>query len=309
MSSGFATQKAQDDFNKARTQATLSRIVNLLTPQNEELLSLQEVRNVLRPKSETYRGLKTVPISRIVGSEGRYRDFNKSFLPKRDTLRPRWVRVDEAHYRDIILPAIQLYEIGGVYFVRDGNHRVSVARAQGVESIDAEVTSLSSEIELDTDLTKERLMELVIDYEKRKFYERTKWPEIIPEYDLRFTAPGRYDVVEHHIHVHKYFINQDRNEEIPFEEAMRSWYDNVFRPIIEIIHAARVLGRFPGRTPADLYVWIVKHWHELKVKYGPGVAMEQAAVDFSHRFGLSFGQRVRRLLRRVFPRSKSIRAT
>jgi hypothetical protein len=134
---------AKEDFNRARLRAIFGRALALLRNEKDQLLSLQEVKALLRPESESYRGLRTVPIERIVGSEGRYLDFNRIFLPKREHLRGRWTRVDLAHYQQVHLPPVTLYEIGGVYFVRDGNHRVSVARTQGAEFIDAEVISLS----------------------------------------------------------------------------------------------------------------------------------------------------------------------
>jgi hypothetical protein len=293
MSNPFVKQEANSDFQKARSRETLHKILNLLNPSERELLSLREVRETLRPKSESYRGLQVVDIDRIVGSEGRYADFNKQFLPKHEHLRNRWTRVDEAHIQMVNLPAIRLYEIGGVYFVRDGNHRVSVARSQGVAKIDAEVVSLDSEIKLNPDLTRENLKQAVIEYEQKQFYKKTRFDKIFPEYDLIFTATGRYDELLQHISGHKYYINQNYQEEIPFEAAMRSWYHNVFTPIIETIREQKILGRFPGRTEADLYVWLVKHWDELKRKYGEEFSLEQAASDLSERFGQSVLQRVR----------------
>lgn len=302
MSSPYFESKASEDFNKARTQAILFRILNVLTPQNEEMLSLQDVKDVLRPKSESYRGLKTVPVSRIVGSEGRYRDFNKHFLPKREQLRGRWTRVDKAHLQDVSLPAIKLYELGGVYFVRDGNHRVSVARSQGVEDIDAEVISLKSEVKLSPDLTREKLERAVIEYEKKRFYEETGFDRLIPDYNLEFTETGRYDEIKHHILVHKYYINQGIEQEIPFESALLSWFDNVFKPIVRVIREERLLRNFPGRTEADLYTWMVKHWHLLKEKCGEEYSAKDAAVDFTRRYGQSIRQRAGQLIRRMLGR-------
>ena len=88
--------------------------------------------------------MEAVNVDRIVGSEGRYRDFNRHFLPRREFLQSRWVSIDMAHYNDVSLPPVRVYEIGGVYFVRDGNHRVSVARMRGQTMIDAEVTRLDT---------------------------------------------------------------------------------------------------------------------------------------------------------------------
>jgi hypothetical protein len=236
-----------------------------------------------------YKGSQTVPIKLIVGSEGRYHDFNRFFLPKAEHLRIRWERVDEAHIRDIILPAIQLYEIGGVYFVRDGNHRVSVAKTQNVEFIDAEVISLSSEITISPGMTTDQLKEAIIASEKNVFYDKTKFGELTGDMSLDFSTPGRYDVIYDHILVHKYFLNESMEEEIPFSDALVSWYSKVYSPILAIIRERWLLANFPGRTEGDLYVWIVKHWDFLKKKYR-GYSLAEAAGDFSRKYGQSKGR-------------------
>jgi hypothetical protein len=185
---------------------------------------------------------------------------------------------------NITLPPIQLYEIGGVYFVRDGNHRVSVARIQGVEQIDAEVTSLSSEITIAPHMTADELKAAVIEYEKKIFYDKTNFGELTGFYDLSFTMPGRYDVIYNHILVHKYYLNEGIAEEIPFSDALVSWYNNVYQPIEEIIRGRWMKTNFPGRSTSDLYVWIVKHWDFLKKKYGV-YSRSEAARDLSVKYG------------------------
>ncbi len=291
--SSIVDHEAREDFNRARLHEILHRIMNALSAQNQELLSLNEVKQVLRPRGETYRGMQTVEISQIVGSEGRYRDFSKSFLPRHDYLKHRWVSIDKAHLQDVILPPVRLYEIGGLYFVRDGNHRVSVAKAQGVGAVDAEVTSLSSAITLDPRMSREELTRAVIAYEKSKFYEQTRFARLVPDYNLVFTATGRYDEVLQHIHGHKYFINQGISEEIPFDKALVSWYLNVFRPVVDTIEAERIMTRFPGRTHADLYMWIVKRWHLLKDRFGADYPVSEVTRQISMRYGKTLWQRIR----------------
>ncbi|MDR1319317.1 MAG: transcriptional regulator [Treponema sp.] len=289
MSAAEIQFQASSDFSRARGKAVLSRIQHFMDADRDKLLSFNDVKEILKPKNEVYRGTGTVPIKLIIGSEGRYRDFNKYFLPKAEHLRRRWERVDEAHLNYLTLPPIQLYEIGGVYFVRDGNHRVSVASAQGVEFIDAEVTSLSSEISINPSMTSADLRDALITYEKKIFYEKTNFGELTGDRDLRFTAPGSYDVIYNHILVHKYFLNQDKTEEILFSQALVSWYNNVYKPIIEIIREQWLLAHFPGRSESDLYVWIVKHWDFLKKKYGV-YSLVEAALDFSKKYGQSRGR-------------------
>ncbi len=283
------TMQAAEDFSKARGRAILSRIQHFMDADKDRLLSFNDVKEILKPKNETYQGMKVVPLDLIVGSEGRYRDFNKYFLPKADHLRSRWERVDVARLKDIILPPIQLYEIGGVYFVRDGNHRVSVARSQGSGSIDAEVISLSSEIRIEPTMTVDELRQAVVDYEKSLFEEKTRFTALTGYGELDFSAPGRYDVIYNHILVHKYFLNEGKTQEMAFADALVSWYENVFKPIIDIIEEERLCVRFPGRTSGDLYVWIVKHWDFLKKKYGVQYSVAEAAKDFSLKYGKDRG--------------------
>jgi hypothetical protein len=300
-------QQATADFNRARNQAVLSRIQHILHADKDSLLSFNDVKKILKPRNEVYRGMQTVPINKIVGSEGRYRDFNKYFLPRSEFLRYRWERVDRAKIDDIPLPAIQLYEIGGVYFVRDGNHRVSVARAQGGEEIDAEVTSLSTEIPITPDMTADDLRKAVIDYEKSIFYEKTSFGELTGDMHLDFTQPGRYDEIYNHILGHKYYMNEGHEEEIPFDEALVSWYNNVYSPIIKIIDENMLCVNFPGRSPSDLYVWIVKHWDTLKKENGLEYPIDEAAMDYSEKYGDSKGRFFRRVgafLAKLFKKRK-----
>jgi hypothetical protein len=165
-------------------------------------------------------------------------------------------------------------------------------------SIDAEVVALDSAFELDPDITRESLRELVIGYEKKNFNRITRFDKVFPDYELRFTAPGRYDEILHHIYDHKYYVNMNYQEEIPFEEAMKSWYHHVFTPIIRVIREQRLLNRFAGRTEADLYVWLVKHWDQLKRSHGGDFPLGAAAADFSGRFGKSLWNQIAELWER-----------
>jgi len=298
MSKEFSEQ-VQIDFDKARTRETITKILSLLKNENDELLSFHDVKSVLKSGAHTYKGVIPVRISQIIGSEGRYKDFNKHFLPKYQHLRSRWERVNLAHYKNIILPPIKLYEVSGVYFVRDGNHRVSVAMTQGVEFIDAEVVSLNSIIQLRAGMTKEELKNAIIEFEKKRFFNATRLDQYRSECDLSFTSPGRYDEIIKHIHGHKYFINLNKEHEIPFTDAMLSWYDNVFCPVILMIVEEKIINRFPERTPADLYVWIVSAWHELKEQYGEGYSLKQAALEYSQEHGISIFDQIKEIFKRL----------
>ena len=294
--------QAQEDFSKARNKAWINEMQNVMHPDKKRLLSLNDVKKILKPKNEVYVGLKTVPINKIVGSEGRYNDFDNRFLPRSNELKQRWVNVDQAHLSDIVLPPIQLYELGGLYFVRDGNHRVSVGKAQGVEFIDAEVISLQSEVQLPPDVRLDTLLAAVIRYEKRVFYSETHFGDLTDYWDLDFTATGRYDVIYNHILVHKYYMNEQQHTEIDFNDALISWFQTVYLPVIAVIDKYKLLSDFKDRTKSDIYVWVVKHWDRLKQKNGNDYSLDDATKDFvkleqaSHARHGSFFTRLKALL-------------
>ncbi len=296
--------RASEDFNKARSLSKLFSMLNLLRPEKRELLSFYEVKSLLRPRKEKYLGMQVVDISSIGGSEGRYKDFNKAFLPRKEHLRHRWESIDRAHLTDVILPPIKLYKIGGAYFVRDGNHRVSVARTQGVEAIDAEVIELDSAIDVQPGWTHDQLKRALINYERDNFLRETGLDQVVAGQDeLVFTAPGRYDEMLQHILGHKYYINQSIEEELSLEQAALSWYNNLYKPAVTIIAEEGLLNRFPGRTRSDLYVWTIKHWDLLKRRYGEQFSMKEAMQDYSRRFGVPPWRQLLNGIRRLFSRS------
>src|SRR5574344_1026705 len=207
MTSSFYAAQTDDDFAKAHNKALFNEIQHFMNPEEASLISFTDIKSLLKPKDEIYVGMKTIPISKFVGSEGRYEDFDNQFFPKSNFLKERWQHVDQAALEQVNLPPIKVYELGGLYFVRDGNHRVSVAKMQGVEFIDAEVVSLQTEIKLKPDSTKKQMIKQVIEYEKRVFYAETSFGDITDYWMLNFSTPGQYDVIYNHILCHKYYIN------------------------------------------------------------------------------------------------------
>lgn len=298
--SNYINFQARDDFNKARSKATISYILNAMTPERQKLLSLGDIRKLIKPKSETYIGMKAVDIDLIIGSEGRYNDFNRTFLPKKEFIRNRWESIDKAHLKSIILPPIKLYEISGSYFVRDGNHRVSVAKLQGVRSIDAEVIRLDTEIPLSPGMTQTEMKKAIIKYEKDHIFSNTDLKSIISFEELTFTAPGRFYEVLRHIQGHKYFLNEGSSDEITFIDAGTSWYKNLYVPIINIVREEHILSRFPGRTESDLYMWIIKHWDELKTRNENNFSLQEAASSFSTQYGKSYIQQFFNFIKKIF---------
>jgi hypothetical protein len=138
-------EQADRDFGRARRRSWLRRLVSRLRgePASRRMPpSFDEARMSLRARNRTPRGRRAVDPQKIVGSVGRRRDFDSSFMPLRASAGERWKRVDLAFHRNVDLPPVSLYKLGDAYFVEDGNHRVSVARFHGAEWIDADVTEL-----------------------------------------------------------------------------------------------------------------------------------------------------------------------
>jgi hypothetical protein len=137
---GSVWGQVEMDYNRARRRALFGRVLARLRRDRDRLLAFDEVRKALRADHRVWVGSRTVEVSRIVGSVGRWRQFERGFMPVESSVEVRWKRVDLAFHRGEELPPVVLYKVAEVYFVLDGNHRVSVARFQGVEMIDAEMT-------------------------------------------------------------------------------------------------------------------------------------------------------------------------
>lgn len=270
-------ERAQADFDAARRKSSLRQIITALTNRSNQLLPYDQILKILPVNGQHYIGMRQVPIDAIIGSVGRFQDFDRAFLPKGTTTRDRWESIDRAHLMDIDLPAVELYKVSDVYFVKDGNHRVSVARERGQAFIDAVV------IEIDTPfpVTPEtNLLDLIGKREMTRFFQKTRLKEIRPEADIKLTRPEMYSLLLEHILTHGWFLGEERQAAISFEEATASWYDNIYLPMVKVIREMRMLSGFPDRTEADLYVWIMEHrWFQMKENQ-VDVSLEEAAKDY-----------------------------
>jgi hypothetical protein len=175
----------------------------------------------------------------------------------------RWRRVDTIAHNRQGFPPIEVYKVGDVYFVRDGNHRVSVARMHGAQTIEAYVIEYETPVSIDN---WDDMDAILLKVGRAEFLKETRLDQIRPENNLVFTEPGRYRLVKEHIAVHKYLQETEHNREISYEEAVASWYDNEYLPIVQLIRDHKVLKHFPGRTEADLYIWLVSRRAELEAK-------------------------------------------
>jgi hypothetical protein len=269
--------RVKDDFSHARFKAFLNGVQAALTGRPDTLLSYDEVKEKLRIGGPIYRGVQAVPVRRIVGSLNRYQQFDRAFMPKKSNTADRWQRVDRAFYEDIGLPPVVLYKVGEVYFVVDGHHRVSVAREQGQEFIDAEVRECSTKINITPDLKPEDL-EILSD--KVNFLERTGLDRIRPQANIKLTILDGFSRMLEHIAVHRYFMGLDLKRDVSEEEAVAHWYEAVYLPIIRVIRESDILIDFPGKTEGDLYLWVLDHQRYLSETGHNLQPPDEAARDF-----------------------------
>jgi len=290
------TARAEGDYGRVRRRAWWRDVVARLAGRQNQLLSYEAVKRSLKLGGPIYRGVKTVPVAQIVGSVDRYRDFDDVFLPKQDSTANRWKSIARAFYSDVDLPPVRLYQVGDAYFVMDGHHRVSVAREQGIDFIDAEVQEVVSRVPVNADLKAE---DLKILHEYRRFLERTKFDEVRPGQHIRFTVAGGYQQIVEHIAMHRHYMQVEQQREVGEAEAVADWYDQVYLPIIEVIHAHSVLDDFPGRTESDLYLWIVEHLYFLR-ESEQDTSIEEAAEDYADQYSEKSIKRLVRGLSQAF---------
>jgi hypothetical protein len=272
---------AASDYGRARLKSFLRRIASLISGQPRELLSYEAVKTSLHIGGPIYRGLELVPLTSIVGTLNRYQDFDRAFNPTQGETAGRWENVDRAFYQHKGLPPVVLYKVGQVYFVVDGHHRVSVAREQGLDAIEAEVRECETRVNITPDISPGDLRILGA---KVQFLERTRLDKLRPKAKIHITIVGGFDRMLEHIAVHRYFMGIDQKREIPEEEAVTHWYDTVYLPVVQIIRDSQVLKEFPGRTEADLYVWVLDHQQNLARAGGQELqSPEEAARQFLHR--------------------------
>lgn len=255
---------AQQDFERAITKGFWRSVISRLVGADNELLPFDQVRQKLPIRGQHYVGLGQVPIEQIVGSFGRYHDFDRAFLPIQRRTRDRWLSIDKAHYQDVILPPVELYKVGEVYFVKDGNHRVSVARERGQEFVDAYI------IEIDTpvDLTRStRIDELELKKSHADFILRTRLDVSRLDTSLNATSPEYYSRLLEHIQVHRWYLGEQRDAEVSYDEAVLSWFDTVYLPLVDMIHEQNLLKEFSGLTETDLYLWVVEYQGYLRQAY------------------------------------------
>lgn len=287
-------------FERLQSRSLIGRLLGLFAHRPDDtLLSFDQVQQLLGSHQEIDQGTQSIPLANIVGSVGRYRDFDRAFLPLSGANAARWRQIDVALNELRILPPIEVYQIGDVYFVRDGNHRVSVAKANGLTHIEAYVTGIETRVPLTPDMDVD---DLIIQVEHTRFLETTQIDESRPDQALVLTEPGRYEILLEHIAVHRYYLGQQWGREPTLAEAAASWYDAVYQPVVEAIRETNILKEFPQRTEADLYLWIAYHRERLKESYGVMPPDREIAASLAEQFS---GRPIARLVKTI---TRAIRA-
>jgi hypothetical protein len=259
-------------FDKARRRdrfRRLARFVRRKGGTERDLLPLDEVTRRLRVFEQTYVGVRPIPLKDIVGTVGRMRDFDRDFLPRRRDIGDRWRRVERA-FGDGGFPPIQVYELDGRYFVADGHHRVAIARQQGIDYIDAEVTRLRTRWPLPPDAD---VGQLIMEEQRRMFMEESGLERARPEARIEFSRPQGYVELLELVKIHGYHLMQERGEVLPPEEIAADWYDRVYLPALEAI---RKEGLYPRAHEGDLFLCVYERQRDLFPERG-GVGWEEAA--------------------------------
>jgi nucleotide-binding universal stress UspA family protein len=269
--------QALQDFKRARQEAALRQLLNRFSGRSDQLLAYRDLSDKLNITDTIEHGLQEIPLKAIVGSVGRADDFTRDFLPRRDSDAERWANVKAAVIDMRGWLPIDVYKIGEIYFVKDGNHRVSVARQLGNETISAYVTEIETRLYIDAD---EDPRDIISRASHLDFLEKTKLDESRPESDLRLTFTDQYDTLLAQI---SHFQRQLESEGKPlsYQEAAASWYDDVYLPVLKLIHTQGIMRNFQDRTETDMYILLSERREELEEALGWEVKPQSAVSEWA----------------------------
>jgi hypothetical protein len=251
-STGMPSVDAQHDFMRARRQATLSRLAARLRGEPDDvrvILPYEEVIDALGFVSERPAGAAVVPLDAIVGTVDRQREFDRRFRPTSGRVRSRWEHIAAAMRRGDSLPPVDLLRIGEIYFVRDGHHRVSVARALKLTDIDAYVTDVVTRVGAERAIT---YADLPTKSHEREFFERVPLPGDARS-EIVLSDPWAYAALAESVEAWGFRTSQDRGEPITRREVAFLWLENEYRPVIAMLREADLIGD-KGETEAYMRV-------------------------------------------------------
>lgn len=274
-------------WTQAKRKAFWSQIGAAVQRRDNTLVNFDEIAARLKLRHYLYRGLQNIPLKKIIGSVGRYQDFLRHFQPKTTSkeMRERWEGVARLYLNPLSkgIPPIEVYQVGDSYFVKDGNHRVSVANTLGLGDIEAYVWEyqLGDGIQA----TGADLDHLFLEAERVDFYKSTQLQTLFPHADITLTLPGGYLDMLNQIGEYCVVLEKVDGQPIAYEYGVRAWYEMRYEVIVQIIERYDLLGLFAGRTLADLYVFTMRQHRQLEEKHQSSIRMTQAieAVQLSQK--------------------------
>jgi hypothetical protein len=249
---GFPDADAENDFSRQRRRAELARLAAWFTRQPADVttvLPFDEVVAALGRTGETALGLVVVKVSTIVGSVDRTRDFDRMFRPTSARVRARWQRLAAAQRRGEAMPPIVLYRIGDMHFVVDGHHRVSIAIARHIETIDAYVTEIHTRISPDGI---HGVSDLALKDHRRLFLSRVPLRGKQAE-AITVTDPFDYAELAENVEAWGFRLSQEVGEFLGRDEVARRWFGEEFLPVVRMARRAEIS---PDATDAELYLWL-----------------------------------------------------
>ncbi|UJW33236.1 chromosome partitioning protein ParB [Saccharothrix sp. AJ9571] len=256
---GFPRADAESDFLRARRRQVLSRLANWLRREPDDvniMLPFHEVVDALGWVSERRIGLRVIQLSSIVGSVDRGRDFDRRFRPTSGRVRERWERLALAARRGENIPPIEVYRIGGLHFIIDGHHRVSVAHAMGLDMIDAQVTEVRTK--LDPAGIRYRGDLIVKDY-RRIFLERVPLTGQARA-SVIVSDPWDYAELGEHVEAWGFRLMQDEGAFLDRQTIAARWFAEEYEPVVRMLHQADLIGT---RTEAEAYMWVAGERYRL----------------------------------------------
>src|SRR5918998_3088557 len=239
---GLPQADAQFDFGRARRRRALSRVAGRLRREPSDvnvILPFEEVVDALGRRGERRLGLKTIDLDSIVGTVDRSREFDRAFRPTSSRVRPRWERIALAQRKGQSMPPIDVYRIGELHFVKDGHHRVSVARELGHEVIEAYVTEVITELGADRAI---RMHDLALKSHQRLFYERVPLPPEARE-QIKLSDEWRYASLAEAVEAWGFRDMQGEGEMRTREEIASAWFRDEYEPVIEMLREADLVKR------------------------------------------------------------------
>ncbi|MFV2074318.1 MAG: transcriptional regulator [Thermoanaerobaculales bacterium] len=284
-------------FSKAHRKEIYRRLARVVGgSEPTPLPSFNELRARLQLFQQSYAGLQTIEVAKIVGTVDRSDDFDRDFLPRSPHTRERWGRLERA-FPTLGFPPISVYQVKDVFFVIDGNHRVALAKQRGAEFIDAEVTEIHTDIEIDENIDFKRTIYLE---HARRFMQQSGLERSRPMARIDFTRPQGFDELLDVVKTHGYDLMMERGSVLQPHEIAADWYDRIYLPAVESIRWEKLLELETGATEGDLFLWVLQRRREHDPEHG-----RQSLEDVAHQAARDQERRIRVRARRALGRGHS----